>query len=56
MGGVGYIGSILCEHLIYAGYKVTVLDNLMYKLQSLFHLCANSNFHLEWGTSVISRE
>ena len=55
-GGAGYIGSILCEHLIYAGHKVTVLDNLMYKLQSLFHLCANSNFHLEWGTSVISRE
>ena len=48
-GGAGYIGSILCERLIYAGYKVTVLDNLMYKQQSLFHLCANSNFHLEFG-------
>ena len=48
-GGAGYIGSILCEHLIYAGHKVTVLDNLMYKQQSLFHLCANSNFHLEFG-------
>ena len=48
-GGAGYIGSILCERLIYAGHKVTVLDNLMYKQQSLFHLCANSNFHLEFG-------
>ena len=48
-GGAGYIGSILCERLVYAGYKVTVLDNLMYKQQSLFHLCANSNFHLEFG-------
>ena len=48
-GGAGYIGSILCEHLIGTGYKVTVLDNLMYKQQSLFHLCANSRFHLEFG-------
>ena len=48
-GGAGYIGSILCEHLIGTGYKVTVLDNLMYKQQSLFHLCANSSFHLEFG-------
>ena len=48
-GGAGYIGSILCEHLIGIGYKVTVLDNLMYKQQSLFHLCANSSFHLEFG-------
>ena len=36
-GGAGYIGAILCEHLINAGYEVTVLDNLMYKQQSLFH-------------------
>ena len=49
IGGAGYIGSILCEHLIDSGYKVTVLDNLMYKQQSLFHLCANPKFHLEFG-------
>ena len=43
-GGAGYLGSILCEHLLDAGFSVTVLDNLMYGQQSLFHLCANPAF------------
>lgn len=45
-GGLGYIGSILCEHLLAAGYQVTALDNLMYGAgqQGLFHLCANPAF------------
>ena len=29
-GGAGYLGSILCEHLLAAGYRVTVVDNLLY--------------------------
>ena len=36
-GGAGYLGSVLCEHLLVAGYKVTVLDNLMYGQNPLFH-------------------
>jgi nucleoside-diphosphate-sugar epimerase len=48
-GGAGYIGSILCEHLISAGYRVTVVDNLMYGEQSLFHLCANPRFDFVFG-------
>jgi nucleoside-diphosphate-sugar epimerase len=45
-GGLGYLGSILCEHLLAAGYNVTALDNLMYGTgqQGLFHLCANPAF------------
>lgn len=45
-GGLGYIGSILCEHLLDAGFRVTALDNLMYGAgqQGLFHLCANDAF------------
>jgi len=44
-GGLGYLGSILCEHLLAAGHKVTVLDNLMYgESQGLFHLCAHPKF------------
>src|SRR5271168_173406 len=45
-GGLGYLGSILCEHLLDAGYAVTALDNLMYESgqQGLFHLCANPAF------------
>ena len=37
-GGAGYIGSILCERLLAAGYRVTAVDNLMYGQHNLFHL------------------
>src|SRR5437879_666368 len=45
-GGLGYLGSIVCEHLLDAGYEVTALDNLMYgtEQQGLFHLCASPAF------------
>ena len=43
-GGTGYIGSILCEHLLAEGYRVSVLDNLMYRHGSLFHLCTHPAF------------
>ncbi|WP_298271471.1 NAD(P)-dependent oxidoreductase [Geobacter sp.] len=43
-GGAGYLGSILCEHLLDKKHKVTVVDNLMYGEQNLFHLCANPDF------------
>jgi len=45
-GGLGYLGSILCEHLLAAGHEVLALDNLMYGQgqQGLFHLCANPRF------------
>lgn len=48
-GGAGYLGSILCEHLLDRGYRVTVLDNLMYRSRSLFHLCNNPNFDFVFG-------
>lgn len=48
-GGAGYLGSILCEHLLDAGYRVTVIDNLMYRQHSLFHFCANPNFEFVLG-------
>ena len=45
-GGLGYLGSILCEHLLDAGFRVTALDNLMYGTgqQGLYHLCASPAF------------
>ena len=43
-GGAGYIGSILSGALLDAGYRVTVLDNLMYGEANLFHLCADPRF------------
>ena len=43
-GGAGYLGSTLTEVLLDNGYKVDVLDNLMYEQTSLLHLCSNENF------------
>jgi nucleoside-diphosphate-sugar epimerase len=45
-GGLGYLGSIICEHLLKAGHSVLALDNLMYGTgqQGLFHLCADPRF------------
>jgi nucleoside-diphosphate-sugar epimerase len=43
-GGAGYLGSILCEHLLGAGFSVTAIDNLAHGQHSLFHLCANPAF------------
>jgi nucleoside-diphosphate-sugar epimerase len=48
-GAAGYIGSILCEHLLASGYHVTALDNLMYDQVSLFQFCANPNFEFHYG-------
>lgn len=43
-GGAGYIGSILTQHLLDRGHKVTVIDNLFYRQNSLLHVCSNKNF------------
>jgi len=48
-GGAGYLGSILCEHLLAAAHEVTALDNLMYSQHSLFHLCAHPRFEFVFG-------
>jgi nucleoside-diphosphate-sugar epimerase len=48
-GGAGYLGSILSEHLLAKGFEVTVLDNLMYGEQSVFHLAAHSHFNFVFG-------
>lgn len=48
-GGAGYLGSILCGRLLDAGYRVTVIDNLMYGQCGLFHLCNNPNFDFVFG-------
>jgi nucleoside-diphosphate-sugar epimerase len=48
-GGAGYLGSILCEHLLAAGYRVTVLDSLLYGQAPLLHLCARPGFEFVRG-------
>jgi nucleoside-diphosphate-sugar epimerase len=48
-GGAGYIGSILTPILLSRGFKVTVLDSLMYNQQSLLECCANPDFEFIRG-------
>ncbi len=48
-GGAGYIGSVLCEHLLAADFEVTVLDNVLYGQTSLFHHCHNPRFNFVFG-------
>lgn len=43
-GGAGYLGSILCEHLLAAGHRVAVLDAVHHGVPSLLHLVANPDF------------
>ena len=43
-GGAGYLGSVLVGLLLDKKYKVTVVDNLIYKQQSLTSYCYNKDF------------
>ena len=43
-GGAGYVGSILLPKLLEKGYRVRVLDNLMYGGQGLLPHFINKNF------------
>ena len=48
-GGAGYLGSVLTEVLINKGYKVTVLDNLIYKQTSVAPFVYHPNFNFILG-------
>lgn len=48
-GGAGYLGSIMVPALLDKGYKVTVLDNFMFKQNSLAHVCSNPTFEIVRG-------
>jgi len=50
-GGGGYLGLVLTRHLLNQGYKVTVLDSLIYHQNqiSLFQYCYHENFQFVYA-------
>ncbi len=55
-GGAGYIGSVLVPELLSQGYKVTVLDNFMYRQASLGHVCHYPDFQMIRGDVRVERD
>ena len=48
-GGAGYLGSVLSRRLLDRGYRVTVLDNFMYRQNSLMDCCGDEAFQVVRG-------
>ena len=53
-GGAGYLGSVLVPELLAAGYRVTVLDNFMYRQNSLAHVCHHPRFEVVNGDARLA--
>lgn len=49
VGGAGYLGSVLARKLLAQGFKVKVLDLLMYGIQPVEELLKDKNFELVEG-------
>jgi len=48
-GGAGYIGSVLAPELLSLGHDVSVVDNFMYKQNSLLDVCNNKKLKIIRG-------
>jgi nucleoside-diphosphate-sugar epimerase len=45
-GGAGYLGSIAVPHFLAQGHQVTVIDNFLYRQNSLSQVCCDPNFNV----------
>jgi nucleoside-diphosphate-sugar epimerase len=50
-GGAGYLGSVLTPTLLEHGYSVTVLDNFLFRQNSLMDCCNYEQFQVVRGDS-----
>jgi nucleoside-diphosphate-sugar epimerase len=48
-GGAGYLGSVMVGHLLRRGYRVTVLDKLVFGQTSLLQYCESPHFDFVRG-------
>ncbi|MAY06075.1 MAG: hypothetical protein CMO72_02715 [Verrucomicrobiales bacterium] len=48
-GGAGYLGSVMTPHLLSKGHHVTVLDNFMFRQNSLADCCHYERFQVVRG-------
>ena len=48
-GGAGYLGSVMTPHLLSKGHQVTVLDNFMFRQNSLADCCHYKGFQVVRG-------
>jgi nucleoside-diphosphate-sugar epimerase len=55
-GAAGYIGSVLCECLLRAGFEVVGLDNLSHGQDGPLHLCGAAGFEFIRGDARDERQ
>ena len=48
-GGAGYIGSVFLPQILDKGSQVTILDNFMYRQNSLLDVCYHPNLNIIVG-------
>jgi nucleoside-diphosphate-sugar epimerase len=48
-GGAGYLGSVIVDKMLKAGYEVVVLDKLLFNQTSLLQYTSNPNFKFIYG-------
>lgn len=54
VGGAGYLGSVLSKQLLEKGYKVIVLDNLLYGSHGIHNISSHNFRHIDGSMEKVS--